>query len=153
MSNHQATLDHVEAVCKEHGARLTNKRKQVLLGLLQTDKAMSAYDLVDYCKEELGETIPAMTVYRILDFLQEEGLVHKLNLANKFIACAHITCNHAHAVPQFLICEQCLQVKEISVAKSVIQELQQNVEDAGFHLASPQLEFHCICSSCQQAQA
>ena len=52
---------------------------------------MSAYELVDYCKETYGVSPPPMSVYRILDFLQQERLVHKLNLANKYIACAHIT--------------------------------------------------------------
>lgn len=141
-------LDHAETHCKQHGARLTVKRKRVLSGLLKSEKALSAYELIDYCKDEFGESIPAMSVYRILDFLQQERLVHKLNLANKYVACAHITCNHDHAVPQFLICRQCLKVKEISISKSTIDELENNVQEADFHLVSPQLEMNCLCDQC-----
>lgn len=148
MSKVQAIIEHAERHCKEHGARLTNKRKQVLSGLLQSEKALSAYELVEYCKTEFGEAIPAMSVYRILDFLQDERLVHKLNLANKYVACAHITCSHDHEVPQFLICSQCQRVKEIGISKSTIAALQRNVKDAGFHLISPQLEMNCLCESC-----
>jgi len=116
--------------------------------LLQSEKALSAYELVEYCKNEFGEKLPAMSVYRILDFLQDEQLVHKLNLANKYVACAHITCNHEHQVPQFLICDNCQKVKEISINKSTIDTLQSNVEKAGFHLVSPQLEMNCLCKQC-----
>lgn len=142
-------IDHAEHHCKQNGSRLTVKRKRVLSGLLQSEKALSAYELIDYCREEYGESIPAMSVYRILDFLESERLVHKLNLANKYVACSHITCNHDHAaVPQFLICRQCLKVKEISISKSTIDELAKNVQQAEFHLASPQLEMNCLCSDC-----
>lgn len=141
-------LNHAEDNCKEHGARLTVKRKRVLSGLLKSDKALSAYELIDYCKDEYGESIPAMSVYRILDFLETEGLVHKLNLANKYVACAHITCDHEHAVSQFLICRKCLKVKEINISKSTIDELAKNVEAANFHLVGPQLEMNCLCNDC-----
>ena len=69
-------LAHAERHCKEHGARLTDKRKRVLACLVQSEKALSAYELMDVCKEQYGESIPAMSVYRILEFLEEELLVH-----------------------------------------------------------------------------
>ena len=114
---------------------------------------MSAYELVDYCKEEYGETLPPMSVYRILDFLQDEHLVHKLNLANKYIACAHITCDHDHCVSQFLICSNCQRVEEITISNSTINTLKRNVENAGFHLISPQLEMDCLCKNCKDIVA
>ena len=97
MNRVQEIIDHAEQHCTAHGARLTNRRKQVLSGLLQSEKAMSAYELIDFCKARFGASIPVMTVYRILNFLQDEHLVHKLNLTSKYVACAHITCDHAHA--------------------------------------------------------
>ena len=149
MSNIETVINHAEISCKSHGAKLTNKRKQVLSGLLQSDKARSAYELVDYCREEFGETLPAMSVYRILDFLQDESLVHKLKLANKYIACSHITCDHSHGIVQFLICDNCQSVKEITVDKTSINNLRDTIENAGFHLLSPQLEINCLCHNCK----
>ncbi|MDD8060787.1 MULTISPECIES: Fur family transcriptional regulator [Shewanella] len=148
MNNIDTIIEHAEQNCKSHGSRLTTKRKQVLSLLAQTNKALSAYDLIDLFVKENGEKIPAMSVYRILDFLEAEHLVHKLKLANKFIACSHITCKHEHGVPQFLICSVCNAVKEITVNKSTINELNQSVEQAGFKLVSPQLEINCICNDC-----
>ena len=148
MDRVQKIIDHAEQYCTAYGSHLTSRRKQVLSGLLQSEKAMSAYELTDFCKARLGEPIPVMTVYRILNFLQDEHRVHKLNSANKYVACAHITSDHAHAVQQFLICGQCQKVNEIRIDKSIIAELRKNVEHAGFHLASPQREMNCICDTC-----
>jgi Fur family zinc uptake transcriptional regulator len=148
MNSVDSVIEEAEMRCKEQGARLTEKRKQVLSGLLSSPTALSAYELMDFCNSEYEQALPAMSVYRILDFLQEQHLVHKLNLANKYVACAHITCNHDHGVPQFLICGKCQKVEEISVAKSTINALRRSVHDAGYELLSPQLEMNCICGDC-----
>ena len=104
MANLKATMDSAEKQCQLRGTRLTDKRKIVLTGLVKSKHAMTAYELVDYCKEESGESIPAMSVYRILEFLENEGLVHKLKLANRYVACIHIACDHRHGAAKFLIC-------------------------------------------------
>lgn len=148
MSSHQKALDHAEKQCIDLGSKLTKKRKAVLLGLLQSKRALSAYELADYCRDELDESMPSMSVYRILEFLESNQLAHKLKLANRFVACAHITCDHQHAVPQFLICEQCYKVSELDIKASTMRALRDNVEKAGFKLASPQLEINCICDEC-----
>ncbi len=153
ISKVQTIIDRAEQQCKENGTRMTSKRKHILYGLLQSDKALSAYELVEYCKTEFDETIPAMSVYRILEFLEQEHLVHKLNLANKYVACAHIAGDHEHAVSQFLICQLCQRVKEVDISDSVVQSLRQNVRDAGFELRRPQLEINCICEGCAESDA
>jgi len=147
----EETIRHAEEQCRQSGSKLTQKRQAVLSGLLQSDRALSAYELTDYCKTELGEALPAMSVYRILDFLESEQLVHKLKLANRDVACIHIACNHRHAVPQFLICTKCHRVEEIDISQSTISDLRENVEAVGYKLASPQLELDCICGNCANA--
>ncbi len=141
-------LIHAEAQCADNGSKLTSKRKAVLQGLLQSKRALSAYELADYCKDELGEPMPTMSVYRILEFLEGEQLVHKLRLANRFVACVHIVCDHQHAVSQFLICEKCYRVSEISLQDSTLSALRGSVETAGFTLVSPQIELNCLCQAC-----
>ena len=143
-----ATLNSAEEQCRHRGTRLTHKRRAVLKGLVSAGRAMSAYELVDYCERELGESIPSMSVYRILDFLVNEKLAHKLKLANRYVACVHIACNHRHAVPQFLICTECYRVEEVDISRSTMNALKQNVECAGFELVSEQIEVDCICSHC-----
>ncbi|MCP4322386.1 MAG: transcriptional repressor [Alteromonadales bacterium] len=116
--------------------------------MLQSEKSLSAYELADYCVTECDSAIPTMSVYRILDFLEGESLVHKLHLANKYVACSHISCDHAHEIAQCLICRECSNVKEITIEKAIINTLKNNVKEAGYQLKSPQLELHCLCQNC-----
>lgn len=141
-------LKQAEAHCKQHGARLTTKRKLVLSALLQSRRALSAYELSDLCAERCGEVIPAMSIYRILEFLEGEHLVHRLKLANKYVACSHIHCDHDHGIPQFLICEQCSKVKEVRIKPDTIEDFMSSVKHAGFRLKTPQLEMNCLCEDC-----
>ncbi|WP_133408488.1 Fur family transcriptional regulator [Parashewanella tropica] len=149
MATANEMIKHAEQKCKKSNARLTPKRKQVLTGIINSNKAISAYELADYCNQYFDDKFPIMTIYRILEFLEEESLVHKLQTSNKYVACAHITCDHEHSVPQFLICNQCQKVKEIHINKNIVSELNDNVEQAGFSMISPQLEINCLCSDCK----
>ncbi len=153
MAKVEDALEQAEQICLAHGARWTKKRKRVLAGLLVSDKALSAYELVDICHERYDCNIPPMSVYRILEFLEAEGLVHKLNLANKYVACSHIRCGEEHAAPQFLICRECWKVKEVHIQERLVDGLKRGVHDAGFTLISPQIEMSCVCNTCLCTEA
>ncbi|MDJ0877880.1 MAG: transcriptional repressor [Halieaceae bacterium] len=156
MQNIAQTLEKAEASCDAHGTRLTTKRKHVLTCLLESQKAHSAYDLIESVKATFGDHMQPTTMYRILDFLVSENLVHKLQLANKYVACSHITCEvceHGHVVPQFLICNACNRVDEIRIESELLQQLTTNVQQAGYTLMSPQLELHCLCGDCASKAA
>lgn len=148
-STPEAILEHAAAKIKQNGGQLTEKRKKILLCMTSSDKAMSAYEVADLYKEQYGENMSAMSVYRILDFLQEQKLVHRLQIANKYISCGHITCDHGHDPAQFLICSNCFKVKEVSIDNALVEELRRNVSDAGFVFASEQLEVNCLCEECK----
>lgn len=142
------TLESAENHCHLRGTRFTRKRKVVLSALLQSNNALTAYELIDICKTEFGGSLPPMSMYRILDFLESEGLIHRLKIANRYVACVHINCDHKHAPPQFLICGRCYRVEEKDVARTTLGSLTKNVESAGFSLISNQIELECLCDSC-----
>ena len=100
----QQSLQLAEQVCKENNSRLTKKRRQVLSVLLQADKAISAYELIDQFTVHFNIILSPMTAYRSLEFLENMQLAHRLNTANKYVACAHIGCDFSHELPHFLIC-------------------------------------------------
>lgn len=144
----EAVLERAAQVCADRGGKLTTKRRQVLAGLLASDKALSAYDLADKCKEAFGVTLFPMSIYRILEFLETVGLVHRLKTTNKFIACAHIACDHAHDTPQFLICRECNRVEEVGIANSLSEGLAKTLDALGFRLMNDQVELECVCHNC-----
>jgi len=148
MKNTESIIRAAEQYCGSRGTRLTKKRKYVLTGLLESDKALSAYELIDVCKEKYDEDIPAMSVYRILEFLESENLVHKLSTASKYASCTSIISDKAQCYSQFLICRRCSKVKEVGLKPSMIAELEAAVQDASFKLVNPQLEMNCLCDDC-----
>lgn len=137
--------------CKQKALRLTRKREQVLRVVLASPQPLSAYEVIDVYQDQYEEALPAMTVYRILNFLLDAGLVHRLETCNQYIACSHITCDHAHEPTQFLICDQCHQVQELSLSSSTIEELRSNAQQHGFVFQQQQIELHGFCSTCQQS--
>ncbi|PTC06512.1 transcriptional repressor [Vibrio mediterranei] len=141
-------IEHAEKRCKIRGKQLTSKRKLVLKALVHADKALSAYDLVDYCKTHFDQNIQAMSIYRILEFLESEHFAHKLNVSNKYIFCSHILCEHEHGVPQFLICSQCNKISEQIIDPNVVSGLQSHAKKEGFTVLSPQFEISGVCDEC-----
>ncbi len=145
----QRIINKARQECGSHGMRLTDKRGKVLEVLLQSDAPLSAYDVIDEYKQKFTESLSAMSVYRMLDFLLQNNLVHKLETTNQYLACSHITCEHEHEIPQFLICDQCHTVKELGLRKSLIKELKTSIEKTGFALSGQQLELRGLCQQCQ----
>lgn len=141
-------FNQIESHSQVLNLHLMNKRQAVLSTLKKSGKALSAYELIDFCKLEFNLVLHPMTVYRALEFFQCEHLVHKLHSINKFIASTHTL--GEHDIVQFLICKKCDKVDEINIQKSTLDDLHHNVSHAGFHFVSSQLEVACICKSCHE---
>lgn len=102
-------MAQAEEICAARGQRLTPIRRQVLEALLGSHKPLGAYEIIDVLAAAGGRPAP-ITIYRALDFLMDNNLVHRLESRNAFIACIH---NHdAGALMVFLICENCRAVGE-----------------------------------------
>lgn len=105
-------LAAAEALCRARGARLTAIRREVLASLYATHKPLGAYDIAADLAEQGHRKLAPITIYRALDFLMTEGLVHRLASRNAFVACPH---QHApQDLVAFLICEACGGVDELS---------------------------------------
>ena len=141
-------LGEAERHCSKKRVRFTVKRRLVLEALLNSDRSLSAYELADYCRVEQGSEMLPMSVYRILDFLASEGLVHRIKTTNKFIACAHISCDHEHKAWQFLICQNCDKVEEVDLEKSIVSKITDAIHEVGFRMAGSQFELEGVCSDC-----
>src|SRR5262245_32626046 len=97
-----------EALCAERGQRLTPIRRKVLAALLGSHKPLGAYEIIDRLAPKGPRPAP-ITAYRALEFLRENGFVHRIESRNAFIACVH---NHAdRALLVFLLCQPCGAVR------------------------------------------
>ncbi len=139
----EAQLDAAAQACARHGARLTALRRCVLGLILQANGPATAYQLLDRLKETRKGAAPP-TIYRALNFLMEQSLIHKVERLNAFIPCTEA--GHPHAV-QFLICRQCGTVAEIE-DRAVSQALEHAAERAGFHPGNAVVELDGTCAAC-----
>jgi Fur family zinc uptake transcriptional regulator len=136
-----------EELCHRTGQRLTPMRRQVLAVLLDGHKPMGAYDIIGAIGTTQEPPAP-ITIYRALDFLRENGLVHRIESRNAFIACVH---NHASGDPVvFLICEKCGAVGEAAAA-AVADTIRTASRAAGFTPKTPVIEISGICAHCKAA--
>ena len=151
MLDYETAMSIAEQKCTEQGVRFTRRRKQVLSVLIKADAALSAYEIAEQCDADSDTKMPAMSVYRILDLLREQNLIHRLEIANKYISCSHITCSHEHDQSQFLICDSCRHVEEIYLSSDAVDALKMAASSAGFDAISPQLEIKGWCTDCRQS--
>jgi len=135
-----------EALCAQRGQRLTPIRRKVLGTLLASHKPLGAYEIIERLASKGARPAP-ITAYRALEFLRQNGLVHRIESRNAFIACVH---NHvAGALVVFLICERCGAVGEAASA-AVAQTLKTAARTAGFMPKAPVIEIGGVCAHCRQ---
>ena len=142
----ESFVREVAAVCEERGLRLTPLRERVLRLVAEADKPVKAYDLMDMIRDGKGPAAPP-TVYRTLDFLLENGFIHKLESINAFIGCHQP--RTPHSAP-FLICNGCGRAVEMEDERAT-RLLTEQALALGFRPQAQTLEVHGRCAQCDKA--
>ncbi len=138
-------IAHAEAICAARAERLTPMRRAVLEALLASHTPLGAYELIDRLAAKAARPAP-ITVYRALDFLRAQGLVHRIESRNAFIACV---ADHGSGDPVvFLICEKCGAVGEAASA-AVADTVKSASRAAGFTPKTPVIEIFGVCAHCK----
>lgn len=83
--------------------RSTKTRQDILAFLEKKQNAFTPYEIA----EKLS--INTVTVYRVLDFLKEQKLVHHIPTLGKWSACQYPNITQDHG---FLICKKCNSIEE-----------------------------------------
>lgn len=139
-------LSRAEAVCARRGARLTEIRRQVLELVWESHAPIGAYQILEKLAEG-GKRPAPIAVYRALDFLMEQGLVHRLASLNAFIGCALASERHtAH----FLICRACKSATEMDGA-AVTRAVKKTLSAHGFTAEAEIIEIQGLCAHCSKA--
>ena len=99
----QGALRDAETLCARRGVRLTPARRRVLELIWQSHRPSGAYDLLERLAAD-GHRPSPPTVYRALDFLLRQGLVHRVSSRNAFVGCNHPGDDH---MAQLFICDRC----------------------------------------------
>ncbi len=135
----------------DHGAAalpaLNETQKRVLAILQAAPGPLSAYEVLDRMRQEKSVTPP--TVYRALERLMNEGLAHRLESLNAYLACHH---PHHHEVAAFAICRTCGAVTEFTDA-AIETRLAGWSGARGFQTEKVTIELRGLCASCARPAA
>lgn len=145
--DHQAcqgqALDRAETICEERGLRLTEIRKRVLELVWSGHKPLGAYEILDILRSERDGAAPP-TVYRALDFLLENGLIHRIESLNAYMGCTDPETPHR---AQFLICAQCGTTAELNDPR-IDAAISEQATAAGFTVERRTIEVEGTCPHC-----
>ncbi|WP_257266066.1 Fur family transcriptional regulator [Endozoicomonas sp. ONNA2] len=147
--NHQHcikdALNQARVLCRNRNIRLTPLRERVLELIWQSHCPVGAYEILAELTQ--GESKPAQppTVYRALDFLREQGLVHRLSSINAYIGCSHPNRPHSSC---FLICTRCRTTMEIE-DPAINQSLKACTDEHGFTISDTSIELAGLCTNCK----
>ena len=150
--------------CRASGARFTPLRQQIYQLVLEANKPVGAYDLITQLQQmrltepeaktsasakqtnsQPPKNVAPPTVYRSLEFLLSEGLIHQLTSINAYVPCCHPRAQHTAA---FLICAQCQRVQECSSLP--VQEIMSFAQqDVGFMVERSVIELSGRCQAWQ----
>ncbi len=136
-------LSEAARLCRDRGVRLTPLRARVLEIVWQSHKPLGAYDILAVLTAE-GRSAAPPTVYRALEFLLEQGLVHRLSSLNAFVGCSRP--GHAGS-GQFLICQSCGNAAELNDG-GVERAITRSAASQGFAVHGHTVEISGVCPDC-----
>jgi Fur family zinc uptake transcriptional regulator len=138
-----SALEAAVAVCAARGTRLTDTRRQVLELVWRSHAPIGAYQILDQLANDRSRVAPP-TVYRALEFLSREGLVHRIESLNAYVGCSSPSRPHE---AYFLICRQCGDAAEFHDDDLTVS-LERCVGRARFHVESAKVELSGLCARC-----
>ena len=144
-------LTFAEQLCASKKLRFTPIRREVLTALWELDAPTKAYDLAAYMKQRGGSQLNPPSIYRTLDFLYRNGLIHRIESLNAFAACHD---NQDYHEGQFLICSTCGFVEEVH-EDAVMKRFATSIGKLGYELEHQivELKVRCLKQPCPNRPA
>ncbi len=154
MSSTKNALAKIEKFCLQHNIKLTCLRKEVLTIFIDQSSPISAYELLNLINkaqtieitttgDKATKRYNIMSIYRVLDFLQQSALIHKLHTSNRYSLC----CHPEKKMCQLLICNTCGQKTELH-HELLDKTLEKLAQESGFQIAAHTIEITGLCRDC-----
>ncbi len=131
-------------LCERQGVRLTALRRRVLELIWRGHQPRGAYDLLEELHRE-GRRAAPPTVYRALEFLRAQGLIHRIESLNAFIGC--VSPDEPHS-GHFMICNDCGCAAEVN-DRAVGNAVARSASLSGFVIEQQTIELRGLCPACQ----
>ena len=131
--------------CFRKKKSLTPSRALILKTLSKYSKPKSAYELHEELNKNSASKINISTVYRVLEFWIELGLIHKISSINKFLLCLAPNEKNTHMLN---FCTKCEKVIETCNEKMGLNFKKGTAELDLYFNSSNTVEIPVTCSNC-----
>jgi Fur family zinc uptake transcriptional regulator len=145
-------LTQAQAKLRSVGGRITESRIEALSLIYKSKKPISALELIDLINNTANTSSPKkkidrVTIFRMLNDFVELGLIHKVEDASAYIACAHFACSHHfHAV---LKCNLCGAYQEVELPDKLFKDSKKFCSDQfNFELSDKHIMLDGVCGKC-----
>lgn len=147
--NHRHCIDEAlgeaHRLCAERGVRLTEIRRRVLELVWRNHAPVGAYELLKELTKERRSAVPP-TIYRALEFLVEQGFVHRIESQNAYVGCAHPGEKHCS---HFIICRVCGFAAELP-GRRIDDAIVETAASCGFLVEGDTVEVTGLCVRCRE---
>jgi len=133
-----------ERLCGDRGVRFTAMRRTVFAHLLRQALPQTAYAVLAALERQQGRKLSPPTVYRALDFLIAQQLIHKIESSSSYAVCSHPGEAHQHL---YLLCDHCGDWQELE-ASAALARLDAAAHTTGFVPERKVVELHGRCRRC-----
>lgn len=93
--------------------KLTPLRKEVLTILHEKNAPMGAYEILEELKKQRTNAEPP-TVYRVLNFLVEKKLIHRIESQNTYVCCSQLAKDPTQHQAILFSCTNCQTSSEFN---------------------------------------
>lgn len=138
-------MDLAAALCAARRVRLTPLRRAVLGLLLDADRPLSAYQMLEMLNRRRNRKPGPPTIYRALAFLREQGLCIRLECRNAYVASAHPAKARGAIV---FICDSCNAAMQVE-SDLVASLIDADAASLGFRIGYRVLEMQGTCTHCR----
>jgi len=111
--------------------------------LRKSEGPMTAYEILGQMRQDNSKLAPP-TIYRALSALTEQGVAHRVESSNAFVACK----SGAHDEAAVLaICDDCGSVDEI-IDHNIVSHIEAATRTTGFKTTHRVIEVRGACHEC-----
>lgn len=126
------------------GHRMTKARSALLTILSKKHSPLSAMEL-QHLLEEKGIAVNKTTIYREIDFLIQQNIIHSIALADEVTRYELSSRDHHHHIQ----CSSCGIVIDLPLTNELSDIEKRIALNTGFSIEKHALEFFGLCPHCQ----
>ena len=128
---------------RQNGLRITPQREMIIQAIAHSDRHRTAEEIYQQVQART-RAVNLATVYRTLDLLVEQGLIHRLHLGSGQI----VYTSPSHGAHLHLVCRHCGQV--IDADAGLLVDLQKHIQaEHAFRADLQHISITGLCASCE----